>query len=496
VIALKGRDKTRIMAYKNLGEFVNDLDEAGDLVRISAQVDPELEITEIADRVMKSAGGGKALLFEKVKGSELPLLINVLGSRERMCRALGVGDFTEIAERLEGLLKPQMPGTFMEKVKKLPEMAQLAGFAPKLVKKAPCQEIIYQGDEANLDMLPVLKCWPLDGGRYFTFAGIYSKDLATGKRNVGMYRVQQLDSHSCAMHWQIHHDGAQHCRGYAQARQKMPVALVLGGDPALSYAASAPLPPGMDEVLFAGFLRKKAVELVPCVSIDMEVPAEAEIVIEGYADPQDLVKEGPFGDHTGYYSMPEMYPRFEVTAITMRKNAVYPATIVGIPPMEDYYMGLASERIFLPAVQMSLPEVVDYHLPVFGVFHNFCFVSIKKEYPYHARKVMHAIWGMGQMMFSKFIVVVDEEVNVQDPDEVWFYVGANVDPRRDICLVDGPVDALDHAAPYLCAGSKMGIDATRKWEGEGIRRDWPPIIEMPQEIKDLVNRRWPEYDID
>jgi len=483
------------MAYKNLGEFVKDLEAAGDLIRIKVEVDPVLEITEIADRVMKSPGGGKALLFEKVKGSKLPVLINALGSKDRMCQALGVDDFSRIAQRIEALLKPEAPTGLIDKLKKLPELAQLAGFAPKTVKTGPCQEIVYQGQDVNFDILPVLKCWPMDGGRYFTFAGIYSKDIATGIRNVGMYRLQQLDQRTCAMHWQIHHDGAAHCRGYQKAHKKMPVALVLGGDPALSYAASAPLPPGVDEVLFAGFLRGKAVETVSCVSIDMEVPAEAEIVIEGYADPQDIVEEGPFGDHTGYYSMPEMYPRFTATALTMRKNAIYPATIVGIPPMEDYYMGLATERIFLPAVRMFLPEVVDYHLPVFGVFHNYCFVSICKQYPYHARKVMHAIWGVGQLMFSKFVIVVDEDVDVQDVDKVLFEVGANVDPRRDCCVVDGPVDALNHAAPYLCAGSKMGIDATRKWPGEGISMEWPPKIEMPQEIKQLVDHRWEEYGV-
>ena len=483
------------MAYRNLSEFVQAIEQDGDLVRIAAEVDAELEITEIAERVMKSAGGGKALLFEIVKGSKLPLLINMLGSRSRMCRALGVTEFSEIAGRIQAMLKPEMPTTFVEKVKKLPELAQMAGFLPKLVKKAPCQEIMYEGTEASLDILPILKCWPMDGGRYITFAGIYTKDIETGKRNVGMYRVQQLNARSCAMHWQIHHDGATHSRGYAEAKEKMPVAIVFGGDPALSYAASAPLPPGMDEILFAGFLRKKSVELVKCKTIDMEVPAEAEIVIEGFADPQDLVEEGPFGDHTGYYSMPELYPRFTVSAITMRENAIYPATIVGVPPMEDYYMGLATERIFLPAIQNWLPEVVDYHLPAYGVFHNFCFVSIRKEYPYHARKVMHAIWGMGQMMFSKFIVVLDEDVDVHNTEEVLFHLGAHVDPRRDICLVDGPVDALDHAAPYLCAGSKMGIDATRKIPGEGTQRPWPPKIEMPQEIKDLVDQRWKEYGI-
>jgi len=484
------------MAYKNLSEFINELETANDLVRITVPVDPELEITEIAERVMNRPGGGKALLFENVKGSALPLLINGLGSESRMCRALGVDDFDEIATRIRDMLKPEAPVALLDKLKKLPNLAQLASFAPRTGKKGPCQEKVYRDDAASLDMLPILKCWPEDGGRYFTFAGVYSKDVNTGKRNVGMYRSQKLDAHSCAAHWQVHHDGATHCRGYEKAQKKMPVALVMGGDPALSYAASAPLPPGMDEVLLAGFLRKKAVDMVPCVSIDMEVPADAEIVVEGYVDPHDLVEEGPFGDHTGYYSMPEMYPRFTVTAITMRQNAIYPATIVGIPPKEDYYMGLATERIFLPIVQLLLPEVVDYHLPAFGVFHNYCLVSIKKEFPYHARKVMHAIWGMGQLMFSKFIIVVDDDVNVQNIEEVMFQVGANVDPRRDCCTVDGPVDALDHAAPYLCAGSKMGIDATRKIDGEGIQRPWPTQLKMPDEIKKIVDRRWGEYGIE
>lgn len=484
------------MAYQNLSEFIELLDRAGELCRIGVEVDPVLEITEIADRVMKSPGGGPALLFERVKGSDLPVLINLLGSRRRMCTALGVDDFSEIADRVESMLSPQIPASFTEKLKKLPQIAQLAGFAPKSVRNGPVQQVVHQGKEAKLDMLPILKCWPMDGDRYITFAGVYTKEIGTGIRNVGMYRLQKLDSHSCATHWQIHHDGAAHCRGYAAAGEKMPLAIVLGGDPAISYAASAPLPPGMDELIFAGFLRKKAVETTRCVSIDMEVPAGAEIVIEGLVDPHDLVEEGPFGDHTGYYSMPEMYPRFTVTAITMRKDAIYPATIVGVPPMEDYYMGLATERIFLPAVRMFLPEVVDYHLPSFGVFHNFCLVSIRKEYPYHARKVMHAIWGMGQLMFSKFIIVVDENVDVQNVEEVLFQVGANVDPRRDCCIVDGPVDALDHAAPHLCAGSKIGIDATGKVPGEGVLRPWPPQIKMPDEIKRLVDNRWGEYGIE
>ncbi len=484
------------MTYKNLGEFIKTLEQRNDLVRITAQVDAELEITAIADRVMKSPGGGKALLFEKVKGSELPVLINALGSRRRMCDALGVDDFAEIAGRLEELLTPSIPTSFMEKLKKLPTLAQLAGFAPRRVKNGDSQQIVYEGVEATLDRLPILKCWPEDGGRYITMGQVFTRDLQTGGRNVGMYRLQQLDSFTCAAHWQIHHDGARHCEGYRQAGRKMPLAVVLGGDPALAYAASAPLPPDMDEMFFAGFLRKQPVELVPAISIDMEVPADAEIVIEGYADPADLVKEGPFGDHTGYYSMPELYPRFTVTALTMRRSAIYPATIVGIPPMEDYYMGLATERIFLPAIRTWLPEVIDLHLPAFGVFHNFCLVRIRKAYPFHARKVMHALWGMGQLMFSKFIIVVDEDVDVQNVEEVMFQVGSNVDPRRDCCVVDGPVDALDHAAPFLCAGSKMGIDATRKVPGEGICRPWPQQLKMSPEILRLVNERWNDYGIE
>jgi len=483
------------MTYRNLGEFVTDLDQRGELVRVSVEVDRELEITEVANRVMKQPGGGPALLFERVRDCCLPVLINALGSKKRMCLALGVEDFTEIAERVAGLLHFEAPGTLLGKLKKLPELAELAAYAPKTVRKAPCQQIVRRDDEINLDELPILKCWPLDGGRFMTMAGIYTRDPVTARRNVGMYRVQQLGPRTCAMHWQVHHDGADHARGYREQGKKMPVALVFGGDPALIYAASAPLPPGMDEVVFAGFLRGKGIETVPCKTIDLEVPAEAELVIEGYADPDDLVVEGPFGDHTGYYSMQELYPRFTATALTMRREAIYPATIVGIPPMEDYYMGLATERIFLPVVQMFLPEVRDYHLPAYGVFHNFCLVSIRKEYPYHARKVMHALWGMGQLMFSKFIIVVDEDVNVHDTEEVLFHVGAHVDPRRDTCLVDGPVDALDHAAPVLCAGSKMGIDATRKWKSEGLIRQWPPAITMSPEIKSLVDDRWREYGI-
>ncbi len=483
------------MAYQNLTEFINQLEQCGQLLRITAPVSPELEITEISNRVMKSPHGGKALLFEKVDGSQMPLLINALGSKQRMCMALGVQNFSEIAQRIERIVKPQMPLSLVAKLKKLPELAEWARFLPKTTRHAPCQELVYTGDDASLDILPILKCWPDDGGPYITFAGIYTTDPYTNQRNVGMYRVQKLDAQHCAMHWQIHHDGASHCRSYQSARQKMPLAIVMGGDPALSYAASAPLPAGIDEIIFAGFLRKKPVEMTSCISIDMQVPAQADIVIEGIADPQDLVTEGPFGDHTGYYSMPDLYPRFTVTAITMRKNAVYPATIVGPPPMEDYYMGLATERIFLPLLQMVLPEVRDYHLPAFGVFHNFCLVSIRKQYPYHARKVMHAIWGTGQLMFSKFIIVVDHDVDVQNVDEVMFQVGANVDPQRDCCIVNGPVDALDHAAPYLCAGSKMGIDATRKIPGEGISRPWPPALKMPPSIISLVNQRWNEYNI-
>jgi 4-hydroxy-3-polyprenylbenzoate decarboxylase len=483
------------MAYKSLQEFVAALENAGELKRISASVSADLEISEIAGRVMKSADGGKALLFENVERCDVPVLINAVGSDKRMLMALDVKSYEEVAHRIQRFFSPRLPVGFMEKIRRIPEMARLANLAPKEVKSGICQEVVKIGDRANLKELPILKCWPEDGGRYITYAAAVTKDPDTGIRNIGMYRFMVLDENSTAVHWQIHRDAAAHCEKYKKKGQLMPLALVLGDDPVISYAATAPLPPDFDELIFAGFIRRQAVEVVKCKTIDLMVPANAEIVIEGMVDPDELVIEGPFGDHTGYYSAPQRYPRFEVKAITHRQNPIYPATIVGTPPMEDYYIGKATERVFLPLVKAFIPEVVDYHLPDFGVFHNFVFVSIDKRYPLHARKVMHAIWGLGQMMFSKFIVVVDADVDVHNTSEVLFKMGANVDPRRDITVVDGPVDALDHAAPALCAGSKMGIDATSKIDGEGLIRPWPQPLKMDEKIKAMVDANWKNYGL-
>ncbi len=482
------------MPAADLQTFVSELEQRGWLKRIRVEVDPVLEITEIADRVMKA--GGPALLFEKVRGSDMPLLINTFGSQQRMCLALGCQSFDELAERVRALIRPELPTTLMQKLKKLPELMQLGSLPPKIVKRGLCQEVVHT-DDADLLRLPALKCWPQDGGRYITLGAVFTKDPQTGERNVGMYRVQLFEPKLAAMHWHLHHDGARHFRQYQRLGLRMPVAIVLGGPAILPYAATCPLPPGIDECLFAGFLQGQALELVPCVTQpQIEVPATAEIVIEGYIDPQEkLILEGPFGDHTGFYSLADYYPRFHVTAITQRRQPIYPATIVGKPPMEDYWLGKATERIFLPLVQMIAPDVLDYDLPLFGCFHNCAFVKIRKEYPYQARRVMYALWGAGQMALTKIVVVVDEHVDVHDANAVWFQVGANVDPRRDIVIVDGPLDILDHAAPFCGAGSKLGIDATRKIPGEGTVREWPDELSMSAEIRGLVERRWVEYGL-
>ena len=460
-------------------------------MRIKAKVSPELEITEITDRISKSRG--PALLFERVGDTKMPLLINAFGSDKRMAMALSVDDVNDIAREVESLIRIEPPGSIIAKFKILGTLAKLAKFPPKMVKKAPCQEVVHTGEAVSLAELPIIKCWPEDGGRYITLPQVFTKHPLTHQRNVGMYRLQVFDERTTGMHWQIHHDGAANFREYQKANQKMPVAAAIGGDPAMTYAASAPVPSGFDEVLFAGFLRQEGVPLVKCQTIDLEVPANADIVLEGYVEPDDTRTEGPFGDHTGYYSLPDVYPVFHITGITHRKKPIYQTTIVGKPPMEDCYMGKATERIFLPFIKIQLPEIIDINLPMFGVFHNFIFVSIDKQYPYQAKKVMHSIWGLGQMMFSKIIVVVDKEVNVQDVEEVFFIVGSNVDPKRDITFVEGPVDILDHSSPLVGAGSKMGIDATKKWKEEGFHRDWPGEMKMPAEIVELVNNRWKEY---
>ncbi|MGB7971563.1 MAG: menaquinone biosynthesis decarboxylase [Candidatus Deferrimicrobiaceae bacterium] len=478
------------MAFRDLREFLSALEARAELLRIRAPVSADLEVAEIADRAIKA--GGPALLFENVKGHDVPLAMNLFGTMERMCLALGVASLDEIGARMVEVIEPEIPSNLIEKLKMLPKLARLADFIPKTVSSAPCQEVVEE-ERPSLAFLPVVKTWPGDGGPFLTLPLVFTKDPKTGRRNVGMYRMHVYDGTSTGMHWHIHKGGAQHYRGFRRKRERMPVAVALGGDPATIYAASAPLPEDVDEMVFAGFLRKQPVELVRCRTVDIEVPAHAEVILEGYVDPDELRTEGPFGDHTGYYSLADEYPVFHVTCVTRRKHPIYPATIVGKPPMEDVYLGKATERIFLPLLRKIVPEVVDMNLPVEGIFHNVALFSIDKRYPGHARKVMSAVWGMGLLMFSKFVVVFDADVNIQDPSEVIWRIGNNVDPRRDTMIVDGPVDALEHASPIPHYGSKMGIDATRKWASEGFAREWPEDIRMDEDIVELVTRRWKEY---
>ena len=482
------------MAYSGLSEFIEELQAEGELIRISTEVDPVLEITEITDRISKVEG--PALLFDNVRGHNMPVAINLLGSTRRMCRALGVDHFDEMAERIAALIKPDVPDGIMGTLKMAPQLAQLRHLPPKIVERGSCQQVVKIGGDVDLNELPILQCWPLDAGKFITLGQVFTRSLETGERNVGVYRLQLKDRNTTGMHWHTHHDGCQHYLQYKGRGERMPIAVALGGDPVYPFMGVAPLPPNTDECLFGGFLRGKRVELVQCRTIDMQVPADAEIVLEGYVDPEEpLVVEGPFGDHTGFYSLEGQFPLFHVTAVTHRSNPVYPTTIVGKPPMEDFYMGKAVERIFLPLMKLFIPEIVDYDLPMFGVFHNFCFVSINKTYPQQARKVMSAIWGLGQMMLSKIIVVVDADVNVHDADEVWFHVGAHIHPGRDVVFNEGPTDILDHAAPICGSGHKMGIDATTKLPDEGHPRPWPPPQIMSQDIKELVSGRWSEYGL-
>lgn len=476
------------MAYQDLREFIKALEKKRLLQRVKAEVDPKLEITEITDRVCKS--GGPALLFENVKGYDMPVLTNAFGSLKRMAMALNTDNLDETGKELLNYLQPpELPNSLMDKLKVLPKLAQISSFLPKKVKSGPCKEVINK-ENPSLKKLPVLTCWPLDGGPFITLPLVFTKDPETGRRNVGMYRMQVFDERTTGMHWHIHKGAAEH---YRKKGEKMPVAVALGGDPASIYSATAPLPPGIDEMLFAGFLRKEPVEMVPCETVDLEVPARSEIVLEGYVDPVEKRVEGPFGDHTGYYSLADEYPVFHLTCITHRKNPIYPATIVGRPPMEDAYMGKATERIFLPLMQLQLPEIRDINMPPEGVFHNCVIVSIKKTYPGQAQKVMCALWGMGLMMLAKLIIVVDHDVDVQNLSEVMWRVFNNIDPERDTTVVKGPLDALDHSSPLPHYGSKMGIDATRKWPSEGHAREWPEDITMSKEIRDLVDRKWKQY---
>jgi 4-hydroxy-3-polyprenylbenzoate decarboxylase len=504
------------MAFRSYRDFLERLEAAGELTRIAQPVASELEITAVADREMKKPGGGKALLFEKptVLGavSPFPLAINTLGSNRRMALALGTDSVDSVAQELGALLRAKPPMSVKQALALLGKAVELRHARPKVVSSGACQEVVHAFDTPvraaswpaapdivrgekpepappTLLNLPIQQCWPLDGGRFITLPCVVTKDPDTGERNVGMYRMQVYDDRSTGMHWQLQKVGARHGRRYYESGERMPVSVFLGGDPVYPFCATAPLPDGVDEFLLAGYLRKQSVELVKCRTNDLEVPASADFVIEGYVDPlEPLRMEGPFGDHTGYYSLPDLYPVFHITAMTHRKDAVYPATIVGIPPMEDFYIGTASVRIFMPIFQMTFPEIVDIALPAEGVFHNLVFVSIRKTYPMQAFKIMHSLWGMGQMMFTKYIVVVDDDVDVHNTSEVLFRLCANTDPQRDTLLTKGPADVLDHATPDLAVGSKLGFDATRKVAGEGFRRDWPPLIKMDEATVKKVER--------
>lgn len=536
------------MPYKDLREFINKLKQEGELVRIKTQVNPYLEISEITNRISKGPQvKNKALLFENVLGYQFPVLINTLGSTRRMHLALEVNSFKEIQSRVEKFLDKKVPDSLLGRLSMLPKLLELAKFPPKIVHNAPCQEVIITStNEEMLDKLPIITAWPGDAAPFITMTAVITKNPITGIRNVGTYRLQKVNNHTTCMHWHKHHDGAQNYIGHrgqslevraqmidsleketkymskeangetnelkqrttilleepnlssklqARSSKKMEVAVAIGCDPAVMYAASAPLPPDMDEFLFAGFLRSSPVELVKCKTVDLEVPATSEIVLEGHVDLDELTIEGPFGDHTGFYSLAGPFPKFHITAMTHRKDPIYTTTIVGKPPMEDCYMGKATEQIFLPLIRIVLPEIIDINLPVEGVFHNCVIVSIKKKYPYHARKIMNAIWGLGQLMFSKYIIVVDDDVDVHNLSDVAFHVFANTDPKRDSLFTEGPTDILDHGSTCLGISGKMGLDATRKWKSEGYLREWPGIMAMDEATKELVTKRWSEYGL-
>jgi 4-hydroxy-3-polyprenylbenzoate decarboxylase len=542
--------------YKDLRGFIDKLEEKKELKRVKADVDPYLEISEITNRVSKGPGDkNKALLFENVVGYQIPVLINALGSYERMNLALGINSFKEIAIRIEKFLDKKVPDSILGKLSMLPKLAEVASFPPKMVSSGPCQEVVITDPkEPILDKIPIITAWPLDAAPFITMTTVITKDPKTGIRNVGMYRIQKIDNCTAFMHWHKHHDGAQNYveqglqdhgtmglkeqkienlnRGQRvddlgleaglgmenrsktisyganigvldsqssvlspQSSRKMEVAVAIGCDPATMYAGSAPLPPGVDEFIFSGFLRSEPVQLVKCKTIDLEVPAQAEIILEGYVDLDELGVEGPFGDHTGFYSLPGMFPKFHITCMTHRKNPIYVTTIVGKPPMEDCYMGKATEQIFLPLLRVFLPEIVDMNLPLEGVFHNCAIISIKKKYPAHAKKVMNAIWGIGQIMFTKYVIVVDEDVDVQNISDVAFRVFANTDPKRDTIFTEGPTDILDHASTNMGISGKMGIDATKKWKSEGYTREWPDEMIMNEATRELVNKKWKEYGL-
>jgi len=505
------------MAFESFRDWVQHLDEAGELRRIPEPVATELEITAIADLEMKKPGGGKALLFEKptIQGriSPFPVAVNTLGSWKRMALSMGRDTVDAAAQELGFLMKAKPPATLKQAMKLLGTALELRHARPRTVRSGPCKDVIHRYEAPagrkdawpdapdwrkgtdpfppTLQDIPILKCWPLDGGRFVTLPCVVTQDPDTGDRNVGMYRIQVYDDRSTGLHWQLQKVAARHGRRYYETGQRMPVAIFLGGDPMFPFAATAPLPDGLDESLLAGYLRKKSIDLVKCETNDLLVPANADFVIEGYVDPTEPLRmEGPFGDHTGYYTLPEPYPVFHVTAVTHRRDAVYPATIVGIPPMEDFYIGAASVKLFLPIFQMNFPEIVDMALPAEGTFHNLVVVSIRKTYPMQAYKIMHGLWGMGQMMFTKYIIVVDADVDVHNLSEVLFHLFADTDPQRDSLITRGPADVLDHATSEIAVGGKMGFDATRKIPGEGFRRPWPPLIRMDDEVRRRMVERF------
>ncbi|MDP4152365.1 MAG: menaquinone biosynthesis decarboxylase [Bacillota bacterium] len=478
------------MAYRNIRHFINALDKKGLLKRISCEVDPELEITEITDRVSKAFG--PALLFEKVKGSDFPVLINTFGTFERMSMALGVQKLDDVSSRITELLDISNYITLADKIKSVPQLASLISVFPIKVSHGACQEV---SEEPDLSKLPILKCWPEDGGRFITLPLVFTKDPETGAQNVGMYRLQVYDNKTTGMHWHLHKDGRAIYEKYRRIGGRMPVSVAIGCDPATIYAATAPLPSMIDEMMFAGFLRKAPVLMTKCLTNDIFVPAQSEFVLEGYVDANELKEEGPFGDHTGYYSEKDMYPVFHLTKITRKKNPIYMATVVGKPPMEDCYLGKATERIFLPLLRLTAPEIVDMSFPLEGVFHGCVIVSIDKRYPAHAKKIMNTLWGTGQMMYTKMIIVVDKDINPHDYSTVAWKVFNNIDAKRDMVISEGPLDALDHASPMRFVGNRLGIDATKKWPSEGYMRDWPDDIEMSEGIKRQVDKRWTSYGI-
>ncbi|AIG97027.1 menaquinone biosynthesis decarboxylase [Archaeoglobus fulgidus] len=475
------------MAYEDLREFIGRLEDEGELARVKHEVSPILEMSEVADRTVKA--GGKALLFERPKGYDIPVFMNAFGTERRMKLALEVERLEEIGERLLSALEFR-PSSFMDALKGVGMLKDFMSFIPKKTGKAPCKEVVAE----SLDKFPILKCWPKDAGRFITFPVVITKDPETGEMNAGMYRMQVFDGKTTGMHWQIHKHGAEHFRKMAEkGGGKIEVAVAIGVDPATLYAATAPLPSGISEFMFAGFIRKERLKVTECETVDLLVPANAEIILEGYVRVDEMRVEGPFGDHTGYYTPPEPYPVFHITHITHRENPIYHATVVGKPPMEDAWLGKATERIFLPILRMMHPEIVDINLPVEGAFHNLAIVSIKKRYPGQAKKVMYAIWGTGMLSLTKIVVVVDDDVNVHDMREVVWAVTSRFDPARDVVILPpSPTDSLDHSAYIPNLAGKLGIDATKKWRDEGYEREWPDVVEMDAETKRKVDAIWNE----